>query len=157
MTFSEKGIRDSSERGIPLIYTIGYEGRSLDVFSEELRSHGIKRLVDVREIAWSRKPGFSSKRLSEGLVSNGIEYLHLRSLGSPKALREELKRTDDFSDFAEAYKRHLESQRESFDILSKSACETPTAIMCFERDPAKCHRSIIASELGELGFTVRDL
>ena len=157
MAVSENGLRDADGPGIPLIYTIGYEGRSLDDFSEELRSHGIKRLVDVREIAWSRKPGFSSKRLSEGLISNGIEYLHLRSLGSPKVIREELKRTEDFSDFAEAYKRHLDSQRESLDILSKSACEIPTAIMCFERDPAKCHRSIIASELGELGFTVRDL
>jgi len=157
MTESEDRNEDYFRSGTLLIYTIGYEGRSLDDLSQELKSKGIGRLVDVREIARSRKPGFSSSRLAEGLFNNGIEYVHMRLLGSPKALREELKRTGDFNAFAEAYKRHLRSQRESLALLSKAASEKPTVIMCLERDPAYCHRSIIASELQEQGFSVRNL
>jgi len=154
---SGKRIENRIEPGTRLIFTIGYEGRNLDDFSKELAANGIKRLIDVREIAWSRKPGFSSKRLSEGLSGSGIEYMHLRALGSPKALREELKQTDDFDKFADAYKMYLGAQKESLDLLSNCAIEKPTAIMCFERDPMRCHRSVIASELGELGFAIRDL
>lgn len=142
---------------MPLIFTIGYEGMSLDEFSRKLSSNGVKRLIDVREIPWSRKPGFSMRRLSEELSDRGIGYLHLRSLGSPKSIRDELKQDDDFDKFAEAYREHLKMQRESLDILLSEATDKPTAIMCFERDPARCHRSIIASELGERGFSVRNL
>jgi len=157
MTLSETRIENQIEPGTRFIFTIGYEGRNLSDFSQELISNGIKRLVDVREVAWSRKPGFSSKQLSEGLSGRGIEYVHLKALGSPKALREELKRTEDFDKFADAYRAHLGMQKASLDLLSDYAIEEPTAIMCFERDPAKCHRSVIASELGELGFAIKDL
>ncbi len=139
------------------IYTIGYEGRSQDDFSNELKSNGITRLIDVREIARSRKPGFSSKGMSDRMISEGVEYIHIQSLGSPKALREELKSTGDFSRFSGAYRKHLESKAESIEELRRNAIEMPTAIMCFERDPAGCHRSIIASELEKSGFTIVNL
>jgi len=140
-----------------VIYTIGYEGRSQDDFADELRSNGITRLIDVREIARSRKPGFSSRGMSDRLTAEGVEYLHFQSLGSPKALREELKSTGDFSRFSGAYRKHLGMKAESIEELRRNASEMPTAIMCFERDPAECHRSIIASELEKSGFTIVNL
>ena len=143
--------------GPDMIFTIGYEGRTPEAFSLDLEANGIKRLIDVRERAFSRKPGFSSGKLSQYLAEVGIEYIHIRSLGSPKAIRDEFKQDDDFDSFAEAYGKHLAQQTESLDLLLESALEKPTAIMCFERDPARCHRSIIASELRERGLSVRNL
>jgi len=157
MAISEMRIDVRTESDFHTVFTIGYEGRTSDDFSEELLSNGIKRLVDVREIAHSRKPGFSSRRLSENLSDKGIEYLHFKSLGSPKDLRNELKQTGDFDKFADAYRKYLESNRESLNALSKNASEKPTAIMCYERESTRCHRSIIALELAELGFTIRNL
>ena len=157
MAISGERIGGQCNSDIRIIYTIGYEGRSSDDFSKELESNGIKRLVDVREIAQSRKPGFSSKRMSQDLPGKGIEYLHIKSLGSPKTLREELKQTGDFGKFADAYKKHLELQDESLDALLRNAIEKPTALMCYERESTRCHRSIIASRLAGLGFTVMNL
>jgi len=157
MAISDERIEGQSNPGIRIIYTIGYEGRSLDDFSKELEFNGIKRLVDVREIAQSRKPGFSSKRMSQDLSGKGIEYLHVKSLGSPKPLREELKQTGDFGKFADAYEKHLEFQEESLDALLRNAIEKPTALMCYERESTRCHRSIIASRLAGLGFAIIDL
>jgi uncharacterized protein (DUF488 family) len=157
MAISDKRIEGQCNSDVRIIYTIGYEGRSQDDFSKQLESNGIKRLVDVREIAQSRKPGFSSKRMSQDLPSRGIEYLHFKSLGSPKTLREELKQTGDFRKYANAYAKHLELQEEPLDTLLRNAIEKPTAIMCYERESIRCHRSIIASRLAGLGFTVIDL
>lgn len=153
MAFMESGLRT----GPGTIYTIGYEGRTPEAFSLDLETNGIRRLIDVREIAFSRKPGFSSGRLSQFLAGRGIEYIHIRVLGSPKAIRDEFKHNDDFDSFADAYRRHLVQQTESLNLLLESALEKPTAIMCFERDPARCHRSIIASELQEHGLSVKNL
>ena len=157
MAISDKRAEGQCNSNVRIIYTIGYEGRSLDDFSKELESNGIKRLVDVREIAQSRKPGFSSKRMSQDLPGKGIEYLHIKSLGSPKTLREELKQTGDFGKFSDAYEKHLELQEESLNALLRNAIEKPTALMCYERESARCHRSIIASRLAGLGFAIIDL
>jgi uncharacterized protein (DUF488 family) len=157
MAISDERIEAQCNSDGRIIYTIGYEGRSLEDFSNELMSNGIKRLVDVREIAQSRKPGFSSKRMSQDLPDKGIEYLHIKSLGSPKAMRDELKQTGDFGKFADAYGKHLEFQAESLDALLRNAIEKPTALMCYERESTRCHRSIIASRLAGLGFAIVNL
>ena len=70
------------------LFTIGYEGRTLDEFLDRLGGSGAKLLIDVRAIAASRRPGFSKTALAGALAEVGIDYLHLRSLGTPKAGRE---------------------------------------------------------------------
>ena len=139
------------------IFTIGYEGKTPDSFTDQLISNGIKRLIDVRERAQSRKPGFSQKRLAQILSDNGIEYLHFKMLGSPKNLRIELNQNGDFDKFAEAYKKYLASQREAVNELVRNASEKPTAIMCYELGSGRCHRSMIASEIAKFGFNIRNL
>lgn len=136
------------------IYTIGYEGINLGEFIASLRSRGVGRLVDVRAIAFSRKKGFSKTALSCALNSAGIEYLHMPELGSPKELRDELHKNSDYGRFFREYSLHLAGKAGSLCRLQGIADEKTSALMCFERDSGKCHRSIIASELLRNGAEV---
>jgi uncharacterized protein (DUF488 family) len=141
----------------PTLYTIGYEGCSKDEFVGLLHSHDIRSLVDVRELPWSRKPGFSKSPLRETLTANGISYMHLKPLGSPRKAREALKDSGDFEAFVRTYSEHLAAQTESLDLLISAARLQPTAIMCYERDPSRCHRSLIATRLSDFGFNIENL
>src|SRR4051794_10607954 len=73
---------------MPPLFTIGYEGKTLDEFLGELRDAGVERVIDVRAVAASRRPGFSKTALGNALREQGIDYLHLRPLGTPAAGRE---------------------------------------------------------------------
>src|SRR5205823_6116594 len=69
------------------LYTLGYQQRSIDEFVEILDESGIDVLVDVRETAWSHKPGFSKSGFASALAARGIEYVHAEFAGNPKWLR----------------------------------------------------------------------
>ena len=146
-----------SRPGRGIVFTIGYEGRSSDAFRSTLVDNDIGRLVDVRQMPRSRKPGFSKGSLSQLLSESGIEYVHLEPLGSPRAAREKLNETGDLSSFLDSYKEHLVNVSAGINALVRLADEMPTAIMCLERDASKCHRSVIAARLRELGFEVKNL
>jgi len=139
------------------LYTIGYEGKTADCILKELWANGVERLVDVRAVAMSRKPGFSKGALSEFLKKNGLEYVHLNRLGSPKNARDELRVSGDFGAFSSEYSSHLLSVSSDLDMLARLAFEKPTAIMCFESDVTACHRSIIADMMRKKGFEIIDL
>ncbi len=139
------------------VFTIGYEGSSPDAFALRLERNGVLRVVDVREVPRSRKTGFSKGALSQMLSRNGLEYVHLRPLGSPRKARQQLRRDRDFSSFAAAYEAHLDREQNALERLVHLAKEMPTAIMCLEREPSRCHRSVISSRLRRLGFEIVDL
>ena len=124
---------------------------------DTLSARGIRLLVDVRELPVSRKSGFSKNSLMSMMESRGIQYIHVRNLGSPKHVREELKRTGDLRCFFDSYGRHLALVKEDIESLARMASQEPTAIMCLERDASKCHRSIIGSRMREMGFEITDL
>ena len=129
------------------LYTIGYEGRSFDEFIALLRDARIGVLLDVREVAWSHKPGFAKKTLADGLAAHGIEYVHAPFVGNPKVLR---KSGWPLPRILEAYAAHLDRSPElevQFDGLLSDihAAGKDAAVLCFERDPAECHRSVLAS------------
>ncbi len=129
------------------LYTIGYEGKGLDEFVNQLKHFGISILVDVREVPFSRKKGFSKVPLSQYLKEYDIEYLHFRELGSPKPLRQKIRLDGDYDYFFEKYSRYIKSQIKITEelyriILSKTCC-----IMCYEKEPRNCHRSIVAEEM----------
>ena len=90
-----------------MLYTIGYESKSLDDLIYQLKNHNISTLVDVREIPISRKKGFSKTFFSEYLNKNGIEYIHFKKLGSPKNIRKELKQNKDYISFFEKYVEYI--------------------------------------------------
>ncbi|MBB6467945.1 uncharacterized protein (DUF488 family) [Aminobacter lissarensis] len=142
-----------------IVYTIGYEGTDIDNFVATLKAVGVKRLADVRAVALSRKKGFSKKSLAVRLEAEGIEYFHFIGLGDPKPGRE-AARAGLFDEFRAIYSEHLDSDdaQSSLKELVAVAGQKPTCLLCFERDPATCHRSIVAGEMtAAAGFEVFEL
>jgi hypothetical protein len=141
------------------VYTIGYEGKKLEEFIGILKANNIKGLVDVRELALSRKNGFSKSQLAKTLNDNGIVYRHYQELGSPSEIRHKLWKEGDYPEFFKAYSEWLfsPSAKTYLEDVEGLAHIRTTAIMCFEKDVDKCHRSIIKKKLIQDGFKVVDL
>ncbi len=143
----------------PTIYTIGYEGSDPERFAAALRSAGVATLADVRAIALSRKRGFSKSALRDGLAAAGIGYAHLRALGTPKAGRE-AARADDAALMRRIYCDEVldtGAGAAALDALATLAAGEPVCLLCFERDPARCHRRVLGERLAERGFAIVDL
>jgi len=141
------------------IMTLGYEGRTLDQFIEILLNNKIEQLIDVREIAFSRKNGFSKTALAEKLKANNIVYRHFPQLGTPKDIREEYYKSHNFSDLAEKFEVRFQTtgaKEVLFDAIGLASIRK-SALMCFERSASKCHRSIIAKKMASEGFKVTNL
>jgi len=137
------------------VYTIGYERRKVDEFVDELVRRGIERVADVRGNPVSRKKGFSSKSLEKILRERGIEYRLFSELGTPKRLRYKLKSgVLSFSEFALMYREYLKEREDKLRELEEYVSLNRSAVMCFERDWRKCHRSVIAEILERDGFKV---
>lgn len=142
-----------------VVYTIGYEATDIDRFVRTLKAVGVLRLADVRAVAASRKKGFSKTKLSERLADEGIEYIHFVDLGDPKPGRE-AARSGQYDLFRSIYSHHLDTEDSqiSLRLLTATVKDLPTCLLCFERDPETCHRSIVAREIaGELGFEIFNL
>lgn len=137
------------------LYTIGYEGRTLDGLMEELREHGVRRLLDVRRRAASRRPGFAKGALSRRCEEEGIAYVHERELGTPDHLRQLYKATGSLD--VEAYRDYVADLHVELDRESALAKETPTCLMCLERDYRACHRQVVAEEMGKRGLSVEHI
>lgn len=135
----------------PPLYTIGYEDADLGAFLDTLSGAGVRLVVDTRERAQSRRRGYSKTALSEALRGAGVDYRHLRALGTPPAIRKAYKLDHDFAALAAGYALHLATQGEALDELAALAASRPTALLCYEREPSECHRSLIAARLQALG------
>jgi uncharacterized protein (DUF488 family) len=131
----------------PFIFTVGYEGLGISDFTEKLIDSGISFLVDVREIPLSRKKGFSKSKLAEYLNDHNIGYMHLRDLGSPKELRRKLKEDGDYPSFFAEFSKYVRTKKEAIEQLYSVVSEKKCCIMCFEKEPENCHRSIVADEI----------
>lgn len=133
------------------IATIGYEGRAQHDVLRLLAQDGVDLLVDVRIRAQSRKPGLSKTSLTAGLAEAGIEYLHLRDLGTPLDIRAKFRAND--LDVARAeyrdYVRGDEDARRALERLAELAKDRSVAILCYEHDHRVCHRQVVAEELLE--------
>ena len=141
------------------ICTIGYEGADVDAFVYTLAAASVDFVVDIREIAASRRPGFSKTALRNHLSLAGIEYAHLRNLGDPKEGREAMRRGER-AKFLRIFQDRLNSPDAQLQLAEamKLASEHSIALLCYERDPKDCHRSIVAAAMEEQGpFAVRHL
>ena len=134
------------------LYTIGYEDAELDAFLATLTHAGVRLVVDTRERAQSRRRGYSKTALSAALRESGIDYRHLRALGTPPAIRKPYKLDHDFAALRAGYALHLATQAEALDELAALAARQPAALLCYEHQPGECHRSLIAERLQELGL-----
>jgi len=132
--------------------TVGYEGRDAKEFAKVLRGFKVDVLVDVREKPISRKRGFAKSALRKMSESLGQTYLHVRSLGSPKALRDRLKREGDYPGFFEEYREHASAPPQRAEIRHIRRMVEDGAnvcLMCYERDASRCHRSVVAEMVRE--------
>jgi uncharacterized protein (DUF488 family) len=141
------------------VFTIGYEGLDPERLFAALRAAEVSTLADVRAVANSRKRGFSKTALHAGLEQAGFGYAHLRTLGTPKAGRE-AARAHDAGLMRRIYcEEVLETAegRNAFDELIVLASRVPTCLLCFERDPDRCHRRVLTERLAAQGFAAVDL
>jgi uncharacterized protein (DUF488 family) len=124
------------------LFTIGYEGATQAELIAALRSAGVERIIDVRAVPLSRKPGFSKNVLAAGLKEAGIDYVHLKALGTPPAGRE-AARKGRMEEMKRIFAAQLETAEAGVDAarMIDLAGEKPSALLCFERDPAGCHRT----------------
>ncbi len=132
--------------------TIGYEGKTLEEFLGELEAAGVERLIDVRAVAASRRPGFSKNALAAALKERGIDYLHLRALGTPAAGRE-AARKGRIAEMHRIFEEQLETAEAELALeqANSAASERHSVLLCFEKEAACCHRAIVAERLTQRG------
>ena len=131
------------------LYTIGYEATDIERFVAEVRRSRIARVIDVRRNPVSRKRGFAKGALAARLAAEGIGYSHLVDLGPPKDLRDDYRADRDRARYFARFAAYLAGQGEALASVAALARAERCALLCFERDPATCHRSIIAAHLAQ--------
>jgi uncharacterized protein (DUF488 family) len=144
---------------MPGLFTIGYEGKTQAEFLSELEAAGVELLIDVRAVAASRRPGFSKTALANGLRERGIDYLHLRALGTPADGRQ-AARAGRVAEMRAIYAVQLETPEAglAMEQALAEACARRAALLCYEREAPDCHRSMLAQRMVEReGFEVVDL
>ena len=126
------------------LFTIGYEGATQPEFITALKASGVERVIDVRAVPLSRKPGFSKNILANGLREAGIDYVHLKALGTPPEGRE-AARKGNRAKLEAVYAGQLELPEAMVQAaqMLDLAREKRSALLCFERDPGACHRTLL--------------
>src|SRR6201994_121294 len=132
------------------VLTIGYEGCTIDDVLAELKTAGVKLLIDVRAVPRSRKPGFSKRQLAAGLEEQGIAYQHLRGLGTPKPGRDAV-RAGHPERMEPIFREHMRSDRAQAELAQATqlARERRACLLCFEQDETTCHRRFVAEMIAQ--------
>ncbi|HTK85085.1 MAG TPA: DUF488 domain-containing protein [Patescibacteria group bacterium] len=141
------------------LYTIGYEGITVQAFIRALKDAGVKTLIDVRAVPMSRKPGFSKNKLAGFLADAGIGYLGLRGLGTPAAGRD-AARKGRVKEMHKIFRAHMKTKEAKEDLAAAidTAQKTKSCLLCFEHDARTCHRLLIADDIAaSTGMKVRHL
>jgi uncharacterized protein (DUF488 family) len=129
--------------------TVGYEGATVDSFLDVLRAARVDLLVDVRALAMSRRPGFAKSRLAANLAGAGIEYRHLRALGTPADGRA-AARAGRHAEMRAVFAGQLatpEAQAALDEVAALLRAGRRVCLLCFEADPSHCHRALVADAL----------
>lgn len=138
--------------------TIGYEQATQADVIARLATAGVEVLIDVRAVAASRRAGFSKTILANSLAEHGIDYVHLRALGTPKAGREAARR-GRIDEMHTIFEQQLETPEAQLQLVQAAeiAGARKAALLCFEADHARCHREIIAERLAASnGFRIEN-
>lgn len=134
------------------LFTIGYEGISLEMYLQKLVRNNIKLLVDVRKNPLSMKFGFSKSLLKRYCNSLGIEYMHFPEVGINSDKRQQLETQKDydllFADYRETtLSETADAQQRILDLLKEYK---RIALTCFEAEPCQCHRTHLAESISQL-------
>lgn len=141
------------------LFTIGYEGLDSERLLVALKDAGVATLADVRAVANSRKRGFSKTALRTSLETANLVYAHARALGTPKSGRQ-AARAHDAALMRRIYCEEVLDTADgglALDELCALADRAPTCLLCFEREPDRCHRRVLAERMEARGFTTVDL
>ena len=132
------------------LLTIGYEGSTLADFLATLQEAKVDVVVDIRDVPVSRKAGFSKHALTQALEAAGISYMHLKELGDPKEGRE-AARSGDYDEFRRIYTARLRTPQAKVELKTAigTAKEARACLLCYERDPKNCHRSLVAKSMSD--------
>lgn len=136
----------------PALFTIGYEGLSLEKYINKLLINDVRVLCDVRKNAYSQKYGFTKGTLKMASEGVGIKYVHIPQLGIESEERQELRNQADYDRLFERYeattlKSNWEYLLQVREIIRENG---RVALTCFEADPRQCHRSRVAKALTAL-------
>jgi uncharacterized protein (DUF488 family) len=145
---------------VTTVYTIGHSTRSAEELVELLRAHGVRRLVDVRTVPKSRhNPQFSRDVLGPYLRNRRIAYRHAAALGGLRKPRKDSPNAGWRNASFRGYADYMQTPafQDALAHLMAWAEERPTAVMCAEAVPWRCHRSLIADALIVRGYDVRDI
>lgn len=127
------------------LFTIGYEGLSFEKYINQLISHDVRLLCDVRNNPLSRKFGFSKGMLGHLLPKLGIEYIHIPELGIVSESRNNLETKSDYAQLFKAYKKSLPQKKESLERLGSLLDQHKrVALTCFEKQHDSCHRHCVS-------------
>ena len=126
------------------LFTIGYEATTMAEFIAALRAAGVQRVIDVRALPLSRRPGFSKTPLRGALAEAGLDYVHLKALGTPAEGRE-AARKGRHEELKRIYAAQLDLPEAivAAEQMRELAAEKPSALLCYERDPGGCHRTLL--------------
>lgn len=142
------------------VFTIGHSTRSIEEFIALLHAYGVKQLVDIRSMPGSRhNPQYGQKALEESLTSVGITYRYMKELGGLRRSSKESGNTGWRNKSFRSYADYMQTEefRGGIERLIDSARDTPTAIMCAEAVPWRCHRSLVGDALLVRDVKVEDI
>jgi uncharacterized protein (DUF488 family) len=142
------------------VFTIGHSTRPIDEFLSMLQAHGVRRLVDVRTVPRSgHNPQFNREELSRALHGRRLPYRHLPALGGLRRPRPDSVNTAWRNESFRGYADYMQTPefQQALDLLMELAGQEPTAIMCAEAVPWRCHRSLIADALLVRGIEVLEI
>lgn len=144
----------------PSVFTVGHSTRSVDDLVELLDAFGVRQIVDVRSIPKSRhNPQFNKDELRLSLKVKGIGYKHIKELGGLRHSKKDSINVGWRNLSFRAYADYMATPEfaKGLRALTELASKRPTAVMCAEALPWRCHRSLIADALTKSGWLVRDI
>ncbi|WP_288983695.1 DUF488 domain-containing protein [uncultured Flavobacterium sp.] len=147
----KKVISSKKEGNETILFTIGYEGVSLEKYLNKLVSNDVKLLVDVRKNSLSMKFGFSKSLLKKYCESLGIEYIHIPEVGINSDQRQELNTQQDYDALFEVYKKTTLKETDNYQakIIELLTKYKRIALTCFEADICQCHRKPLAEAIAK--------
>ncbi len=148
----EKVTAEKPRNDKTILFTIGYEGISLEEYLIRLLKNDVKVLVDVRRNPLSMKYGFSKSLLKSKCESLGVQYIHIPDVGIPGELRIELNSQNDYDNLFSLYKKNNLPQTKGSQktILDLLVIHKRVALTCFESDICQCHRKPLAEAIEKL-------
>lgn len=145
--------------GQPAVYTVGYEGLTVDALLNLLMENGIRRLIDVRCNPVARRYGFHKTTANRLCTDVDIDYVHVPSLGIPSSWRSDLSDKESYEALFSRYDRDILPQNSlDVDRVAALVTEKPSALMCMEANHRCCHRSHLATEVARrVQLPIREL